>query len=105
MRGWALKADADYYQGDERGRPLDLFTPVVARERFHPSFAEAWKQEQFSPARGIISAMAYYFDDPDGNFAEPGAPGAGFAPGAFEFAFFLFVTRGQRARRRGLFVA
>jgi len=70
IRVSALKADADYHQGDEHGQPLDLFAPVVTREHFHPSFAEVWKQEQFSPARGIISAMAYYFDDPDGNFVE-----------------------------------
>lgn len=70
MRAWALKADVDFYQGDEQGRPLDLFAPVVGPERFHPSFAEVWNQEQFSPARGIIGAMSYYFDDPDGNFVE-----------------------------------
>jgi len=70
MRGWAVRSDADYYQGDERGRPIDLFTPVVPRGRFHPHFAQVWQDEQFSPAREIISAMAYYFEDPDGNFVE-----------------------------------
>jgi hypothetical protein len=70
MRGWAVRSDADYHQGDERGRPIDLFTPVVPRDRFHPHFAQVWQDEQFSPAREIISAMAYYFEDPDGNFVE-----------------------------------
>src|SRR5258708_20705762 len=63
MRGWAVRSDADYQQGDERGRPIDLFTPVVPRDRFHPHFAQVWQDEQFSPARKIISAMHYYLSD------------------------------------------
>lgn len=70
MRDWAAKPDDDYHQGDERGRPVDLFTPVVPRSRFHPSFAAIWNEEIYSPAREIISAMSYYFEDPDGNFVE-----------------------------------
>jgi hypothetical protein len=70
MGEWAARDDADYAQGDERGQPIDFFAPVVPPERFHQSFAAIRSGEGHSPAREIISAMMYYYEDPDGNFIE-----------------------------------
>lgn len=70
MEATAHQDDADYYQGDEEGEPLDFFTPVVPQERLHPDFAKVAEQEGFSSARGIIERMMHWYEDPDGNFVE-----------------------------------
>ncbi|BAS01168.1 glycosaminoglycan attachment site [Blastochloris viridis] len=70
MESVAHQDAAEYYQGDEKGEPLDFFTPVVARERLHPNFAKVAEQEGFSSARGIIKPMMHWYEDPDGNFVE-----------------------------------
>jgi hypothetical protein len=63
-------SDSEYFQDDEKGRPLDFFAPAVKPERYHQSFATIAKADKWSPARGIIKAMMHYYEDPDGNFIE-----------------------------------
>lgn len=70
MQKWAAKDATEYEQGDERGKPVDFFTPVVPPERLHPTFMQLINNEAFSPARDLIAAMMYYYQDPDGNFVE-----------------------------------
>jgi len=62
--------DEEFYQGDEQGRPVDFFRPLVARESLNGSFRLLLESPGYSPARGIVSAMMRYFEDPDGNFIQ-----------------------------------
>jgi hypothetical protein len=70
LQSWAARDVADFEQGDEPPAPVDFFAPVGAAGRLHPLFRTLTTAEGFSPARGIIGAMMYYFQDPDGNFVE-----------------------------------
>lgn len=49
---------------------MDFFSPVVQPEQFADGFRLLLNDEGYSPAREIIEAMMYWFDDPDGNFIE-----------------------------------
>lgn len=62
--------DEDYYQGDERGAPVDFFAAHARPERRHPSFVTLLEQARFSPARELIAAMMRFHEDADGNFIE-----------------------------------
>lgn len=57
-------------QGDETGKPVDFFTPVVNEERLSPNFKTVALDSGFAPARGIISEMMRWHQDVDGNFVE-----------------------------------
>jgi hypothetical protein len=70
MERIAHQDDASYYQGDEKGAPLDFFAPTVSRERLHPDFVKVAELEGMSSARGIIEPMMHWYEDPDGNFVE-----------------------------------
>lgn len=70
MAEWSRKPDAEFHQGDERGTPIDVFTPVVQVDRLHVSFLRVATGEGFSPARALIEAMMPYYEDVDGNFVE-----------------------------------
>lgn len=70
MARWATCSDTEYYQGDEVGRPLDFFAPLVPHDRLHPLFLALTTAEGYSPARDLISVMMHYYEDPDGNFVE-----------------------------------
>jgi hypothetical protein len=70
LESWSRKPDAEFHQGDEKGTPMDVFTPVVPSDRFHPAFLRVATGEGFSPAREIIEAMMPYYEDVDGNFVE-----------------------------------
>jgi len=67
---WAEKPDKAYYQGDEKGHTLKLFSPLVASSRLNPSYSRVSTFNGFSPAKGLIEAMMPYFEDIDGNFVE-----------------------------------
>lgn len=56
-------------QGDA-SKPLDLFTPVVAPEKMHPSFAKLCQSKAFDPARRQIAEIMPHYVDVDGNFIE-----------------------------------
>jgi hypothetical protein len=70
MEGLASAPDEEYYQGDERGSPVDFFLPQAGRERLHPGFLKIAEDEGFSPARGIIEPMMRWYEDADGNFVQ-----------------------------------
>ena len=57
----------EFYQGDEVGKPVDFFTPVVEAERQHPLFVVLISSRGYSPARALIGEMMHYFEDADGN--------------------------------------
>jgi len=59
-------------QGDERedAAGVDLFTPVVAVDKLHPTFKHISETDYFIPARAILSEMMRNFTDVDGNFIE-----------------------------------
>jgi hypothetical protein len=57
MERVAALSDDEYYQGDETGRPVDFFTPVVPEHRLNPSFVHLKNEEVFSAARGTIEEM------------------------------------------------
>ena len=70
MERLAAAPDEEYYQGDERGSPVDFFLPLADRERLHRGFVKIAEDEGFSPARGIIEPMMRRYEDPDGNFVQ-----------------------------------
>lgn len=57
-------------QGDETGKPVDFFTPVVRQERLSRGFQTIESNPGFSPARGIVCEMMRWHQDVDGNFIE-----------------------------------
>lgn len=59
-----------HHQGDERGEPVDFFTPIHAPEVLHPDFQQVASEIGFFPARGIIEPMMRWHEDLDGNFVE-----------------------------------
>jgi hypothetical protein len=63
-------SDAEFYQGDERGKAVDFFATRVAEQKLHPTFKLLSQAERYLPAREIIAAMMRYHDDVDGNFIE-----------------------------------
>jgi hypothetical protein len=70
IEAWSIRPAEDFYQGDERGTPVDVFLPVVPTAKFHPSFERVLTSEGLSPARAIVESMMPYFEDVDGNFVE-----------------------------------
>ena len=70
LEEYAQSPPEEFYQGDEVGRPVDFFTPVVADNRQHATFATLISARGFSPARALIGEMMHYFDDVDGNFVQ-----------------------------------
>ena len=70
MESLSLQPNELYYQGDEKGKPLDFFALQVAEERQHPSFRLLVNQVGQTAAKGIIQPMMQWFEDPDGNFIE-----------------------------------
>lgn len=60
----------DHWQDDEKGEPVDFFTPVHPLDRLNPDFVSLITEEGYSPARGIIEPMMRWYEDADGNFVE-----------------------------------
>lgn len=57
-------------QGDEKGKPVDFFTPVVAKEKLNRDFATVTSSEGYSPAVELMKPMMRWYEDADGNFVE-----------------------------------
>ena len=57
-------------QGDEKGKPVDFFAPVVAVDKLNPDFAKVSTLEAYSPAVALVKPMMRWHDDADGNFVE-----------------------------------
>jgi len=64
------KPNEFHYQGDEKGDPVDFFTPVHSPKELHPNFRKVASEVYFFPARGIIEPMMRWHEDLDGNFVE-----------------------------------
>jgi len=67
---WLGEPADEFWQGDEEGSRIDFFEPVVAREKMATAFRALLEQRGYTPARGVLDAMTYYFEDPDGNFVQ-----------------------------------
>jgi hypothetical protein len=57
-------------QGDEKGGPVDFFTPIVEQKKLHPNFVHLNALEGYSPAKELIIPMMRWYEDADGNFVE-----------------------------------
>jgi len=62
--------ESEKIQGDEKGRPINFFTPVVAAAKLSTDFAKLLTLEGYSPALEIIKPMMRWYEDIDGNFIE-----------------------------------
>lgn len=62
--------DEERAQGDEKGKPVDFFTPVVAIEKRNPDFVTISSLEGYSPAVELMKPMMRWYEDADGNFIE-----------------------------------
>jgi hypothetical protein len=80
-----------FHQGDEVGKPMDFFTPVVKPEALNPDFTALVSQSGYSPARGLMSEMMHYFKDPDGNFVQQFQTTA-FSPRFWELYLYALFT-------------
>ncbi len=57
-------------QGDEKGKPVDFFTPIVAAKKLNSDFATISSLEGYSPAVDLMKPMMRWYEDADGNFVE-----------------------------------
>lgn len=57
-------------QGDENGRPVEFFVPIVATEKLNRDFATINSLEGYSPAVELMKPMMRWYEDADGNFVE-----------------------------------
>ena len=64
------RIEEERIQGDEKGEPIDFFTPVVPQHRLHSSFVALTTQEGYSPVLELIKPMMRWHEDADGNFVE-----------------------------------
>jgi hypothetical protein len=88
------KVEKERLQGDSVGPPVDFFSPLVPKERLHPSFVQLRDLEGYSPARDIIEPMMRWYRDLDGNFIEQFQT-TGFDSRIFElYLFATFVEAG-----------
>lgn len=70
LRKWSETGESVFPQGDPGYQGIDLFTPIVAEEKRHPSFKMMGRHLNWTPAIGILSEMMKSFADVDGNFVE-----------------------------------
>jgi hypothetical protein len=64
----AIMPAEEFYQGDETGKPVDFFTPVVSDELLNSSFRKLVSERGLSSARALIGELMYYFEDVDKTF-------------------------------------
>lgn len=65
-----VNLEGERNQGDEKGKPVDFFTPVVKPEKLNKDFVSLTTLEGYSPAKEIIEPMMRWYEDADGNFIE-----------------------------------
>jgi hypothetical protein len=70
MERQAALPDEEFYQGDEKGRPVDFFATVADEAKLNPNFVSLRQLEEYSAARQIIEPMMRWYEDVDGNFVE-----------------------------------
>jgi hypothetical protein len=66
---WAKAKPEDFHQADEKGKPMDVFRPVVKPDKQHPSFTKISIRRRH-PGRALVSEMMNWYEDIDGNFVE-----------------------------------
>lgn len=59
----------DFFQGDEKGEPLNFFKPVVSNEKLNRAFREISIRRKH-PGRELLGEMMKWYEDVDGNFVE-----------------------------------
>lgn len=90
--------EEEFYQGDEKGKPLDFFIPIVKEEKLHPSFKELAVRRKH-PARELIAEMMNWYEDVDGNFVEQ-FQSTGFDARLWElYLYALFIELGYGFNR------
>lgn len=67
---WHARDGATVFPQGDASKPLDLFTPIVPTEKFHPGFVHLLRDEAFFPARRMITEIMPHYVDVDGNFVE-----------------------------------
>ena len=96
---YAQMPPAEFYQGDEVGKPLDFFTPVVEAKNQHPNFSALISRRGYSPALDLLAEMMHYFEDVDGNFVQQ-FQSTGFDARLWElYLYALFTELGYRFNR------
>lgn len=99
MERLALAPEAEYYQGDDDGVPLDFFKLQAPQERLNSAFVQLTQEEAFAAARQIVGPMMRWYEDADGNFVEQFQT-AGFDARLWElYLFATFVEMGYRIDR------
>ncbi len=97
LRQWSETGKSVFPQGDPGYRGVDLFTPIIAEEKQHPSFKLMGKHLNWTPAIGMLSEMMKNFVDVDGNFVEQ-FQSTGFDSRIWELYLYAFLIE------EGLFV-
>jgi len=96
MERLSMASDEEYYQGDEEGEPLNLFTPIVDTYRLNPGFIALADTPEYFAGREIITPMMHWYEDLDGNFVEQ-FQSTGFNARIWElYLFATFVEMGYR---------
>ncbi|MBK7955409.1 MAG: hypothetical protein IPK02_16490 [Candidatus Accumulibacter sp.] len=70
IREISRNLDAVGEQGDEVGKSVDFFSPVVLRGKLNKDFICLTTLEEYSPALELIKPMMRWYEDADGNFVE-----------------------------------
>jgi hypothetical protein len=83
----------NFYQGDEKGEPVDFFRPIVKAEKLNRAFRELSTRGIY-PASKLIQEMMHWYEDVDGNFLEQ-FQSTGFDARLWElYLFALFIELG-----------
>lgn len=64
------RPEVEYYQGDEAGKQIDFFTPMVSEAMLAAAFKRLTTTRGYTPAVGLLRELMHYFQDPDGNFVQ-----------------------------------
>jgi hypothetical protein len=72
MEEYVSAGEKVFPQGLERKKQkaFQIFEPLVTTDKLHPDFTVLRESSGFSPAREIITEIAYTFEDPDGNYIQ-----------------------------------
>jgi hypothetical protein len=94
MQALLINLEKERIQGDESGRAVDFFTPIVLAGKLHPNFKVLASGDEFSAARDIISSMMRWHEGIDGNFVEQFQT-SGFDARIWELYLFATLTEAR----------
>jgi len=66
---FAKASSSVFFQGDEKGNPIEVFRPVVSLEKQSKAFVALSTRGTY-PATRVIEEMMHWYEDIDGNFLE-----------------------------------